>query len=76
MYPLSNPLPVDVQVEGHSNAFFNGIYKKEASDDWTLQQTYPEKSYFKGPYFELYYGADQVKELDNAGNVIPCAGRW
>jgi hypothetical protein len=66
----------DVQVDGHSNAFFNGIYKKTVPTDTTLKTTYAHKPFFKGEYFSLYYGADQVKAVDTAGVLIPCAGRW
>ena len=66
----------DVQVAGHTNAFFNGIYKVTKPKDWNLRATYPHKPFYKGDYFNLFYNEDQVKAVDAAGVLIPCPGRW
>ena len=66
----------DLEVNGHSNAFFNGVYKKSEPVDWTLKTTFKEKPFFKGDYLEIFYGEDQIKAKDMAGKLIPCAGRW
>jgi hypothetical protein len=66
----------DLEVNGHSNAFFNGVYKKSKPDDWTLSTTFSQKPFYKGSYLQIFYGADQIKAKDMAGNLVPCAGRW
>ena len=67
----------DLEVSGHTNSFFNGIYSVTKPSDWTLQMTFPHKPYYKAAYFDLFFGEDTVKAKDPVTKaVIPCAGRW